>query len=130
DYASAADVLADIERAEADVEARLAAIARALPSARAFADSVARDRERHRRERAQVRMRLGLPPAVTAGPPSADVSLSTLRDAQQALVTAHAEGLMALREARAVDVLARHMVDGQRALTVIDLWRDSEGARG
>ncbi len=43
---------------------------------------------------------------------------------------AHAEGLPALGDAGAVAVLARHMVDASRHLTVIDLWIEAEDVRG
>lgn len=39
---------------------------------------------------------------------------------------AHAEGLPALRDRAAVDLLARHMVDLAGQLTVIDLWIERE----
>jgi hypothetical protein len=41
-------------------------------------------------------------------------------------VHAHAEGLPALRDRAAVDLLARHMVDVAAQLTVIDLWIEAE----
>jgi hypothetical protein len=61
----AREALAAIERLERDVDARLRAVLRAVPAAGAFAAGVARDRARHRAERAEVRRWLGLgPPAV------------------------------------------------------------------
>jgi hypothetical protein len=65
-------------------------------------------------------------PAGTRG----GLSLVALREAQQQLVHAHAEGLPALGDAGAVAVLARHMVDASRHLTVIDLWIEAEELRG
>ena len=46
------------------------------------------------------------------------------------LVYAHAEGLPALGDPRAVHVLAGHLVATARHLTVIDLWIESEENRG
>ena len=39
---------------------------------------------------------------------------------------AHAEGLPAIRDAAAVDVLARHMVDDARHLAVLQMWVEAE----
>ena len=131
DYASAAEVLDTIDRLEADVDGRLAAIARAVLPAQAFVASVAADHARHRVARAALRRRLKLDAAPAAGPPRpAGTSLAALREAQQQLVHAHAEGLPALGDARAVDLLARHMIDASRHLTVIDLWIEAEDQRG
>jgi hypothetical protein len=58
-----------------------------------------------------------------------DPDLAGLRAAAQDLVHAHAEGLPALRDARAVDLLARHMVDEARHLAVVDLWVEAEANR-
>lgn len=131
EYASASEVLDAIDGREAEVEARLAAIAQAVAGAEAFARSVAADRTRHRADRERLRRRLKLaasaPPAL---PSKRDLSLAGLREAQQQLVHAHAEGLPALGDAGAVDLLARHMVDGSRHLTVIDLWIEAEELRG
>jgi hypothetical protein len=129
DYASAAEVFAAIEVREAEVDARLAALAAALPSARAFADSVAREHARHREERARWRSRLRLPPASPAAPAEVDRDLAALRAAMQELVHAHAEGLPALGSAHAVDALARQMVTHARHLAVVDLWIEAEQAR-
>jgi len=122
-------VLDTIDRGEVEVAGRLAAIARAVPGAQAFAGSVAADRARHRADRDKLRHRLKLP-ASSAPIPAAepDLSLAGLREAQQRLVHAHAEGLPALGDAGAVAVLARHMVDASRQLTVIDLWLEAESA--
>jgi hypothetical protein len=54
------------------------------------------------------------------------LGLRALRDAHQNLVHAHAEGLPALGDRAAVDLLARHMVDVAAQLTVIDLWIEAE----
>jgi hypothetical protein len=130
-YTSAAEVFAAVEGLEHDVDARLQAIAAVMPRAGAFGSSVRRDRERHRRERDELRRRLGLGPAPQPPPPpEADASLAGLRQTQQELVHAHAEGLPALGDARAVDRLAAHMVDLARQLTVIDLWLELEDQDG
>lgn len=130
EYATAAEALGAVDRLEADVAARLAAIAKAVPAARPFTASVLADHERHRAARARVRRRLGLPPG-SAGPakPADPTSLGGLRAAQESLVYAHAEGLPALGDPLAVDTLARNLVDLSRHLTVIDLWIEAESAR-
>ena len=131
DYASASAVLDAIDRRETDVDGRLAAIARAVAGAGTFARSVAADHVRHRTERERLRRRLKLPvSSPPAAPSKPDVSLAGLREAQQELVHVHAEGLPALGDAGAVDLLAHHMVDGARHLTVIDLWIEAEELRG
>lgn len=129
DYATAAEVLDEIDRLAVEVDARLAALAAAVPGAGAFAASVAAVHAAHRRDRDGLRRRLGLAPAPAAVPSRAGTDLAELRTAVQDLVHAHAEGLPALGDARAVDVLARHMVDGARHLTVVDLWLEAEAAR-
>jgi 2-methylisocitrate lyase-like PEP mutase family enzyme len=124
-------VLDTIDRREVEVAARLDAIARAIAGAQAFADSVASDHARHRADRDKLRRRLKLPiSSAPAAAPKPDLSLAALREAQQELVHAHAEGLPALNDAGAVAVLARHMVDASRQLTVIDLWIEAEELRG
>ena len=131
DYASASEVLDAIDRREADVDGRLVAIARAVAGVEAFAGSVRADHARHRAERQRLRRRLKLSAFAPPPPPaSPDLSLATLREAQQQLVHAHAEGLPALGDAGAVDLLAHHMVDASRHLTVIDLWIEAEETRG
>lgn len=129
DYTSAAEVLDAIDGREAEVARRLAAIARAVSGVQAFAGSVGVDQARHRAERDRLRRRLKLPASVPPPPVKADLSLAALREAQQQLVHAHAEGLPALGDAGAVDLLARHMVDAARHLTVIDLWLEAEETR-
>jgi hypothetical protein len=129
EYASASDVLDTIERREAEIGGRLAAIARAVTGAQAFARSVGADHARHRGERARLRRRLKLAASTAspAPPPSKrDLSLAALRAAQQELVNTHAEGLPALGDAGAVALLAHHMIDASRQLTVIDLWMEEE----
>jgi hypothetical protein len=131
EYASAAEVFAAIDRHTADVAARLSALAERLPSAKAFADSALADQARHRAARARLRQRLDLGPAAAPGAPArTDLSLAVLRSAQQALVYAHAEGLPALNDDEAVALLAQHMNDLARQLTVIDLWIEAEQQRG
>ena len=131
EYAGPAEVLDAVDRREAEVDARLQGIAAQLSSAQPFAASVLADHRRFRRVRASLRRRLRLSPAAPIVPPAAQArSLEGLREAQQALVHAHAEGLPALGDAEAVDILAHHMVDGSRHLTVIELWIEVEGERG
>jgi outer membrane murein-binding lipoprotein Lpp len=132
DYTSAAQVFASVERLEAEVDARLRAIEAALPGAVAFAASVRKDRARHRSERARLRRLLGLPSAAAEIPAPAEVaaSLEVLRVSQEALVHAHAEGLPALGDRRAVDRLGAHLVDLARQLAVIELWIEQEEGRG
>ena len=129
EYASASEVLDTIDRREVEVAGRLAAIARAIAGAQAFADSVASDQAGHRPDRDKLRHRLKLPASSAPAPPPPDLSLAALREAQQELVHAHAEGLPALGDAGAVAVLARHLVDASRQLTVIDLWIEAEELR-
>jgi hypothetical protein len=130
EYAGPAEVFDAIDRSEADVDARLRSIAVSLPSAQPFVSSVLADHDRFRRVRNDLRRRLRLPPSTLAAAPAvSDRSLEALRAAQQALVHAHAEGLSALGRAEAVDVLAHHMVDGARHLTVIELWIEMETGR-
>lgn len=131
EYASAREVFDTVDRLEADVASRLEAIARALPAARPFADSVLADHQRHRATRGRLRVRLGLPPAApAAAAPGSETALEALRAAQEALTFAHAEGLPALGDPQAVDAMARHMVDLSRHLTVVDLWIEAEAQRG
>ena len=130
DYASPAEVLVAIETLDADVAARLQAIAAAQPAAAAFAASASASRTRRASERARLAARLRVPPPAPA-PASAGTApgLRGLREAQQALVHAHAEGLPALADAEAVDLLARHMVELAGQLTVLDLWIEDEERR-
>ncbi len=131
EYASAAEVFAAVDGLEAEVGLRLRALAESGAGAKALATSVLSDHERQRRARAKLRQRLLLPasePALVEVPDLA--SLEALRSVQQALVHAHAEGLVALRDPGAVQVMAAHMVELSRHLTVIDLWIESEASRG
>ena len=130
DYASAREVMDTVDRLEADVAARLGAIARAVPRAQPFAGSVLADFERHRAVRARLRRRLGLPASAAPSVVTKDAGLEPLRAAQEALVYAHAEGLPALGDAHAVDAMARNMVELSRHLAVIGLWIESESERG
>ena len=124
--------LAAIERLERDVDERLASVVRVVPAARAFAAGVARDRARHREQRADVRrwLRLAPPAVVEHDEAPIDISLEGLRTAQQALVHAHAEGLPLLGDARAVHRLGEHLVDLARHLAVVELWTEMEEDRG
>ena len=131
DYSNPEEVLDAVDRFEADVAARLRVLAEGLPQARPFVASVLGDQERQRRERAGVRRRLGLPRTHEPEPPAPDErDLVSLRAAQEALVYAHAEGLPALGDAGSVRILARHMVELARHLTLIDLWLEAEEQRG
>lgn len=131
DYADATEVFLALDRLEADVATRLRAIARARPAANPFAESCLADHDRQRRGRERLRARLRLTRPAPGGVEVTNaLSLDALRKAQEALVYAHAEGLPALADAVAVDSLARDMVDLARHLTVIDLWIESEAARG
>ncbi|PYQ54277.1 MAG: hypothetical protein DMF78_06620 [Acidobacteria bacterium] len=128
DYTSAAEVLDEIDRLEADLDRRLARVA----AAGAFAASVHADHERHRRERAVLRRRLRLPASREAAAPATlpPIDVESLRTVAQDLVHAHAEGLPALGDAAAVDTLARHMVVDARHLAIIQMWGEAEEQRG
>jgi hypothetical protein len=130
EYARAEEALDALDRMEADAAARLRSISAALASARPFVESALSDQERQRGERAIVRRRLGLPevrqPEASDAEPA---DLAALRAAQEALVYAHAEALPALGDAWAVRILARHLVELARQLTVIDLWIEAEEQR-
>jgi hypothetical protein len=129
EYGSAGEVLDAVDALARRVEASLAAIARRLPGAAPFASSAAADHARHRRDREAIRARLRLPPASVAPSAEPAVALDVLREVQQELVHAHAEGLPALDDSRAVAVLAGHLVDVSRHLAVIDLWIAGEEDR-
>lgn len=127
DYTSAAEVFDTVDRLEAEVGAMLQALAAKVPAARQLARSLLVDHHTQRAARDQLRRRLKLPAAPRLGAGvTGEVTLATLRSSQEALVYAHAEGLVALGDARAVDAMARHMVELARHLTVIDLWIESE----
>ena len=127
DYSSAAEVFDAIDRLEAEVAARLRALQRAVPSSRPFVASVTADHARHRAGRTRLRRRLRLPASSAVPESGAEApDLEGLRAAQEALVYAHAEGLPAVGDSFAVDVLARQMVDLSRHLTVTQLWIETE----
>ncbi|HXK10606.1 MAG TPA: twin-arginine translocation signal domain-containing protein [Vicinamibacteria bacterium] len=131
DYASPAEALRAIDAFEAEVVARLEALGRSVAPARAFASSLLRDLERHRRGREATRRRLGLgieEPARVS--PAAPLDLRALHGAQEKLAYAHAEALPAFADPRDVRSLARHMVDAARHLAVTALWLDAEEERG
>ena len=130
DYASAGEVLAEIDRLEAELDARLSGLAVAFPAAASFAHSVRADHVRHRRARAALRRRLRLTLAAPTLAPAAIASVDAMRAIAQDLVHAHAEGLPALRDAEAVDTLARHMVDDARHLAVLQMWMETEQPGG
>jgi hypothetical protein len=131
DYTSATEVLDTIDRLAGDVEASLSAIVKIVPGTQPFAASVGADHVREKADRNAIRARLRLPAAAAPVPPaaSASTSLDGLRSTQQELVHAHAEGLPALDDTAAVQVLAGHMVEAARRLTVIDLWIELEAER-
>ena len=122
DYASAAEVLDEIDRLAREVEASLAAIEAAVPGSREFAASVRADHLRHRADRDAIRQRRGIASSPPPEAAPAATTLDALRAVQQDLVHAHAEGLPALDDEAAVRALAGHMVDLSRHLTVVDLW--------
>jgi hypothetical protein len=131
EYSSPLLVFAEVDRLSGEVGLRLRALSEASPGAKAFASSVLADHERERGERARLRGRLGLPPSIASRPDAPGLlSLDALRTAQEALVHAHAEGLPALGDPFAVQVMAGHLVDLSRHLAVIDLWIESEANRG
>lgn len=129
DYADAKEVFDTVDRLEAEVDARLGAIAARLPSGRPLVSSLEADHRRHRTVRARLRGRLHLSPASPAVAPATDAALDALRTAQEALVYAHAEGLPALGDAATVDAMAHNMIDLARHLAVIDLWMEMESSR-
>ncbi len=131
DYASPSDALAAIEDLAHSVRARLQAIAAQVASAGPYVSSAERDHLRlaHERQALRLRLRLVAPPP----PPSSmasDVSLAGLRATQEALVFAYAEGLPTFDDARSADLLARHLVEMARHLTLVDLWIEAEQQRG
>ena len=126
DYASAAEVLADIDRLEADLDGRMAALSAAAPAAAALGRSVRADHERHRATRAALRRRLRLGASAAAGPTVGPITLAALTALAQDLVHAYAEGLPAIGDAPAVGVLALDMVDDARHLAVLQMWVEAE----
>lgn len=128
DYASAEDVLAEIDRLEAELDAQMSALSAAMPAAGPLARSMRADHERHRATRTVLRHRLGLGASAAAGPARkpAPRTLVALTALAQELVHAYAEGLPALRDPAAVDALAPHMVDDARHLAVLQMWAEAE----
>ena len=126
DYASAAEVLSEIDRLETDLDLRMAALGVAVPTAAALARSVRADHERHGATRAALRRRLGLGAPASAAVAAGPVTLAALATLAQDLVHAYAEGLPAIGEDAAVDVLARDMVDDARHLAVLQMWAEAE----
>jgi hypothetical protein len=130
DYASAGEVFAEIDRLEAELDARLSRLAAIFPAAASFVGSVRADHERHRRARVALRRRLSVAESPPVPVPAGSASVDALRALAQDLVHAHAEGLPALRDAQAVDTLARHMVDDARHLAVLQMWMETEQPGG
>jgi hypothetical protein len=131
DYASAEEALDALDALQAEVLERLRRLEEQVPAVRSFAESLRRDHERHRREREELRRRLGLRPAAAKpAPPAEDLDLAALKEAQERLAYAHAEALPALGVPLAVQALARHLVDASRHLTLLGLWLDEEERRG
>ncbi|HET6900102.1 MAG TPA: hypothetical protein VFK70_17245 [Vicinamibacteria bacterium] len=126
DYASAEEVLGEIDRLESELDARLATLAASFPAAAALAASIRADHDRHRRARRDLRRRLRLSEAAPSSAPTGRVSVDALRALAQDLVYAYAEGLPAVKDAQGVDLLARHMVDDARHLTVLQMWTETE----
>lgn len=128
DYTSAAEVLAEIDRLEAALDAGMSALSAAVSSAGPLARSMRADHERHSVERATLRRRLGLGASAAADPAPAPAprTLVALTALAQELVHAYAEGLPALRDPAAVDALAPHMVDDARHLAVLQMWAEAE----
>jgi len=126
DYASAGEVFSEIDRLEAALDQRLSRLAAMFPAAASFAGSVRADHERHRRTRAALRGRLRVTETLPLPGPAGSASVDALRRIAQDLVYAHAEGLPALKDAQAVDTLARHMVDDARHLAVLQMWMETE----
>jgi hypothetical protein len=119
---SAQELFHQVHRLSAEVAARLAEVGRAHPEARPLAESLTRDLQRHAAERRALGSRRGLAAHVATVAPAADASLAALRAAQEALMLTYADGLPSLRGGRDVRLLAGHMVDVARHLTVTDLW--------
>ena len=131
DYASAGEVLGEIDRLESELDARLAALGAGFPAAAELAASVRADHDRHRRARLALRRRLRLSEAAPSSPPRAGLaSVDALRALAQDLVHAYAEGLPAIKDAQGVDVLARHMVDDARHLAILQMWTETEQPGG
>ena len=131
DYTSAAEVLAEIDRLEADLDARLTLLAAEVPAAALLASSIRADHARHHQTRLSLRRRLRLPEAAESGRPAATeprppLSVDSLRARAEELVHAHAEGLPALGDASAVEALAQEMVDDARHLAILQMWSEAD----
>ena len=130
DYGSPGEVLAEIDRLEGELDARLATLAASFPAAAALAASIRADHDRHRRARVALRRRLRLAEAAPASPSTGRASVDALRALAQDLVHAYAEGLPAIKDAQGVDVLARHLVDDARHLAILQMWTETEQPGG
>jgi hypothetical protein len=119
---SAQELFHQLHRLSAEVVDRLAAVGRAQADARPLAESLTRDLQRHAAERRELGRKRGLVSHVATAAGTIDSSLAGLRAAQEALMLAHADGLPALRAGRDVKLLAGHMADVARHLTITDLW--------
>jgi len=130
DYTSAAEVLAEVDRLEADLDERLSLLSAGLPAAAPLAHGILADHARHREARVSLRRRLHLPgsnvdrpaPPERRGP----ATIEALRARCEELVHAYAEGLPALGDRVAVDVLAHAMVDDARHLAILQMWNEAE----
>jgi hypothetical protein len=130
DYTSAIEALSAVEGFEAEVERYWLRLHRIVPGSRPMLESFGRDRERHRAHRARVRRRLGLGPSASPAASEAPAApLAAVREAQSALVYAHAEALPTLNDAVSVGLLIGDMVDLARHLTLVDLWIEAEATR-
>lgn len=130
DQVSPGDALAAIDALEGEVMERLGALESGVSSARGFAASLKRDHESHRHTREALRSRLGLGPRVPTGMADLALDLEGLRGALEKLTFAHAEALPTLADPPSVHVLASHMVDLSRHLTLVGLWIEAEERRG
>jgi hypothetical protein len=128
DYASAAEALAEIDRLEADLDARLAALSVALAAAAPLARSVRADHERHRVVRSALRRQLGVAASAGLSSASGPITLPALTALAQDLAHAYAEGLPAIGDDAAVDALAQLLVDDARHLAVLQMWAETEDA--
>jgi hypothetical protein len=133
DYASAGEALAAIDALASEVDVRLQRFESLGATARAFAASLRNDLAHHHAERAEVARRLRAVLKVSGpsgGAAALDADLEGLRAAVEKLAYAHAEALPALGDSAAVTVLARHLVDTSRHLTLVSLWIEAEALRG
>jgi hypothetical protein len=117
----------EIGRLAADVRGRLEALGEGPPAVRALARSLAGDLRRHAAERERLSRRLLPAPVAEPMARRADADLDALHQAQEALMLAYADGLTVLPDGGAVRVMAGHMADVSRHLTIVDLWRADLG---